>query len=393
MASPSQTESKGLAAELGAFARLPYDIREQIWLDIAYPNIAYPQLTTDKVHTLDAYTHLLNTSGTLRDEIQHLLFKGSVVQFNCCPLIWLAFSRDGNNRGRFDDGGLLSREGLLGLVQLYEVNKWGTFPWGILKRIEIKLPAISPGDATAAFGLWTNIREITGHLKNVRPLPRLVIRLEASDTLENHCWFAQDSINDDLDYIFFVRAFSYLRNIATTVEILSGCVASPSICWKSISWAYGTPLNMPPTPQDTIADKNSPPEQVPASDHELRVQLARDWYMICLKAARPGQNIGDSVNTLRNVWDTQTTSGQFEFVEQFHRILDNCPEFLLEKDADLLLLTKMRHALNRIEKQTRTYDLEDSLKAHRLIEAIEDATLKFWRICNRYKRAEGKRII
>ncbi|KAL3491418.1 hypothetical protein BJX62DRAFT_237183 [Aspergillus germanicus] len=221
MASPSRTESKGLAAELGAFARLPYDIREQIWLDIAYPNIAYPQLTTDKVHTLDAYTHLLNTSGTLRDEIQHLL--------------------DGNKRGRFDDGGLFSREGLLGLVQLYEVNKWGTFPWGILKRIEIKLPAISPGDATAAFGLWTNIREITGHLKNDRPLPRLVIRLEPSDTLKNHCWFAQDSINDDLDYIFFVRAFSYLRDIATTVEILSGCVASPSICWESISWAYGTP--------------------------------------------------------------------------------------------------------------------------------------------------------
>ncbi|KAL2786197.1 hypothetical protein BJX66DRAFT_313137 [Aspergillus keveii] len=147
---------------------------------------------------------------------------------------------------------------------------------------------------------------------------------------------------------------------------------------------------MPPTPQDTIADENSLPEQVPASDHELRVQLAQDWYMICLKAARPGQNIVDSVNALRDVWDTQTASGQFEFVQQFHRIVDNCPEFLLEKDADLLLLTKMRHAFNRIEKQTRTYDLEDSLKAHRLIEAIGDATLKFWRICNRYKRAEGK---
>jgi hypothetical protein len=162
MASPTRTESKRLAAELGAFARLPYDIREQIWLDIAYPNIAYPQLTADKVHTLDAYTHLLNTSEALRDEIQHLLFKGSVVQFNCGPLIWLAFSRDGNKRGRFEDDGLFSREMLLGLVQLYEASKWGTFPWGILERIEIKLPAISPGAAKAAFDLWTNIREITG---------------------------------------------------------------------------------------------------------------------------------------------------------------------------------------------------------------------------------------
>jgi hypothetical protein len=50
----------------------------------------------------------------------------------------------------------------------------------------------------------------------------------------------------------------------------------------------------------------------------------------------------------------------------------------------------MRHALNRVEKQTRTYDLEDSLKTHKLIEAIGDATLKFWKICHRYKRTGGK---
>ncbi|KAJ0414092.1 hypothetical protein BJY00DRAFT_45215 [Aspergillus carlsbadensis] len=384
MASPTRTESKRLAAELGAFARLPYDIREQIWLDIGYPNIAYPEPTIDKVHTLDAYTHLLNTSGTLRDEIQHLLFNGAVVRFNCGPFIWLAFSRDSNRRGGSQDGGQFSQDWLLGLVQIYEVNKWGAFPWGILERIEIKLPAISPGDAKAAFGLWTNIREITGHLENLRPLPRLVIRLEASNTLKNHCWFSQENLNDDFDYNYFVRAFSRLRNIATTLEVWpDSCAPRPRICWKSISWAYGTRLKMPPTPQDAIPDANSLSEQTPASDHDLQVQLARDWYMMCFKTARPGQSIGDCVNDLRKVWEAQTAGGQSEFVEQFYRILDNCPEFILEKDADLSLLTKMRHALNREEKQSRPYDLEDSLKTHKLIEAIGDATLKFWKLSDR----------
>jgi hypothetical protein len=169
-------------------------------------------------------------------------------------------------------------------------------------------------------------------------LPRFVIRLEASNTLEDHCWFSQESLDDDFDYKFFVRAFNHLRDIATTIEVWSGsCAASPSICWKSISWAYAPHLIMPPAPQDATTDEKSPREQAFASDHDLQVYLARDWYMMSLKTARPGQNIGESVNDLRNMWDTQTASGQSEFVEQFHRILGNCPDFILEKDPDLSL--------------------------------------------------------
>ncbi|KAL3456796.1 hypothetical protein BJX64DRAFT_293723 [Aspergillus heterothallicus] len=391
MASTAPTASERLAAELGNFARLPYDIREMISLNITYPDHEF-----DDLHTLDAYVPILSTSATLKDETEHLLFSGSVLEIDFASITWLKFSRDHNKRGRFEQGHTFLQASLVTLLSKYNVAGLGAFPWDLLGRIEIILGAIHPGDSDAALRLWTQIREVVDQLRNVRPLPHLILHLKGSEV-----WFLKESLGDDFDYRFFIRAFGHLQDNARTVKVRSDSDSdsdanSPKICWKSMRWVFGAHLEVSPAAEAYIAaapDMKPNSVREPGNNHDLQVQLARDWYIMCFKAARPGRSLGPSAGFLIKAWCSQGASGRLDFEEQFYCLLYECPEFICEVDFSLSLLAKMRHSLNNGEGSKCGYDVTSSINLHRLSEAIGDATLKFWRMCNANRMEDVRGVV
>ncbi|KAL2830645.1 hypothetical protein BJY01DRAFT_254581 [Aspergillus pseudoustus] len=364
------------------FLHRTQDLSVQIWLDIAYP-----EHESETLHTLDTYLPILKASGILEDEIHYLLFGRSVLVVSLTSKVRLIFSRDHNKRSRLEQGYSFLQIELISLSSTYSDSGLGAFPWGLLG---IKLGAIPPGNTHAAFELWVQIRDVVGQFKSVWLLPRLVIRLERSED-----WFLQENLDYDFNYRFFIRAFSQLRDSASTVEVRSdSSVDNPEICWESMSSIFGSHLEIPSAARDPAATDEEPSsEQTSGNDKGRQLQLAQDWYIMCLKAARPGRNLGPSAGSLIYLWCTQCAGGQLEFEEHFHYLLDNCPEFICKVDSTLSLLTKIRHSLNYSEGPRGDEDVRSSLSLQKLSEAMGDATLKFWRMYNANRKGQTVCVI
>ncbi|KAL2863064.1 uncharacterized protein BJX67DRAFT_269204 [Aspergillus lucknowensis] len=356
----------------GDFARLPYDIREQIWFDIAYP-----RRKSDKLRSLDEYLGIIRASRSLHEEIEFALFGGCVLELELSPLMLFTFSRENAPGGRFRGLGyaVFMQTTMHYVLDTYSRHGLGEFPFHILERVEIRILIPRPGDIITKFTLWSLIPEIVGLLKGAQFLRQLVFSIQEDQKHD------QGNASDDLDYRFFLRAFCQLRKIATSIEVWPRDAAfTNAIDWESLVWVFGANLKLERESEQSAAINGQP-----ASDNELQRQLARDWYRICLEAGHPNRNPGDALDTFTCIfhlifplWSCRKPSGQFEFEERFDWILDNCPEIIWDLDQWVSLLTKVRHVLEY--KYCVTPELAWDTTLPELCEAIADATVKYWKL-------------
>lgn len=251
------------------------------------------------------------------------------------------------------------------------------FPFHILEQVVVRLVSPCQLERVGVFYIWKNTRTTVNVLKSAGTLSRLTLSFQGEHLNFNSSY--KPSFNG-FDHNFFVRPFNRLRQVATIIEVTtdSGVAAS------AMDLA---------TTNRTLGTKNEP-----WSERGLRLELAKDWYNVCLLAATPGQGWSSSLRTLQQLhqeilveWLQETRSGELEFIKQINWIWANCREIVWELDPSLSLFTKARNALKYRDWVTLQHGAvctsirKSAAMLDDLTEAIEIALVACWN----FKHGQG----
>ncbi|KAL4783217.1 hypothetical protein BJX76DRAFT_260280 [Aspergillus varians] len=367
------------ASGLGDLGRLPYDIRCLVWSEVANTNGALTEPCS-----LSSYLNLLQVSRDVYDEVNHVLFRGCVLQIELGPtsISRFEFSHD-HSRSRQPSCSPV----IQGSVQtpiILNSHSLGLFPFHILDKVVVNLASPYSLEMDGIFYMWKNVGIAVDVLKRAQALRHLTLFFRKGTLRDN----PYKPTLRDFDYTFFIRPFGQLRPLTAFIETDSDPAVSLKYS-KTINRALGTNY-------EAVANKELVGEQ------ELRRELAKDWYKVCLMAGTPGQGWGTSLLTLMPLhqailaeWLRETPCGKPEFVEQFSWIWANCRDIIWEINPSFSLLTKTRNALRYRTWITHQHGMDcaftrkAAIRLDELAEAIEVALVNCWNWKHHQRPVQG----
>ncbi|KAK2882476.1 hypothetical protein FQN49_000306 [Arthroderma sp. PD_2] len=172
---------------LGNFTKLPYELREQIWLEffpVEQDNEAASERTSIQT-SAKTDLRILRASKCLYHEISPVIYSKTCLYFDLSPLpsesfpFWSALRlRRRINKDTVYDGGAVWR-----LESSYDERSthFDNFPFDKVTAIELSLTA--PEDPPQFFWLWRNVIRTIELLKKAPSLPHLTIQLRKGKDL------------------------------------------------------------------------------------------------------------------------------------------------------------------------------------------------------------------
>lgn len=312
---------------LGAFNMFSYDIRSLIWSEAFSTEPSSP-----KQGCLDAYTSLLRASKGMYNEINEFLFYGCVLEILLVPIPIPLFKISLGHLPPQPRSLSPVRQGSVQPpINALQPESLSLFPFHILDQVVVRLASPCALERVGVFYLWKNTKTTINVLKSAGTLGRLTLSFQGGHLNLNPSY--KPSFNG-FDHNFFVRPFNRLRRVATIIEVTTDSEVAAS----AVDLA---------TTNRTLGIKHEA-----WSERELRLELTKDWYNVCLLAATPGQGWSNSLRTLQQLhqeilveWLRETRSGELQFIRQINWIWANCREVIWELDPSLSLFTKARNAL------------------------------------------------
>ncbi|BCS28922.1 uncharacterized protein APUU_70492A [Aspergillus puulaauensis] len=351
---------------LGNFSVLSYDIRNLIWSKVSNTEPSSP-----KQGCLNVYTNLLRASKGMYNEINEFLFSGCVLEILLAPISIPLFKI---SLGHLPAQPLSHSPVRQGRVQIpintLHPESLSLFPFHILDQVVVRLVSPCALERVGVFYIWKNTQTTVNVLKSAGTLGRLTLSFQGGHLNFNSSY--KPSF-DGFDHNFFVRPFNHLRQVATIIKVTTDTEVAASAMDLA-------------TTNRTLSKKNEL-----WSEREFQLELAKDWYNVCLLAGTPGQGWSNSLKTLQQLhqeilveWLKETPSGELEFIKQFNWIWTNCREVIWELDPSLSLFTKARNALKYRDWVTHQHGAvgtsirKSAVMLDDLAEAIEIALVACW---------------
>ncbi|KAM5506190.1 hypothetical protein McanMca71_002381 [Microsporum canis] len=227
-----------LRSSLGNFSKLPYEIRELIWLEFYPVSWDKSNIEPTSVQTsADIDLRVLRASRSLYDEISHIIYSKTTLCLNLSPLscesdtFWgaLRFKRR-VRKNVFYDGGAVWR-----LESGYDDrdDHFDYFPFDKLAAIEISLSG--PEDAAQVFWLWRNVVRTLELLETASSLPPIVIRLQKGKDFNIHDLYAEFDGYDPNNYYYclFAQATFPKRKMLSWIDTCHGLRYYPFYIYNS----------------------------------------------------------------------------------------------------------------------------------------------------------------
>lgn len=337
-------------SNLGLFSKLPYELREQIWLE-------FLPCGRDKTSVLKSSispkTHLeiLRTSRDLYYEISNCLYSNVCLQFDLSSFyfqdafLWttLHFNKI-NRRGE----GHIETKATCKFLSRKRAKRRGFYNLRLHPQItiEVNLLAPDPDDPGQLFWLWRKIMRLVEMLEEASELSRLTIRLQKCEAQDWHRSIViNSSITDPYDKKYdhnvVICPFYRLQNTkAFSIETHSDELKRV-MNWDMINWA-GEIISK--------RDAKSPP--ITFRERDIDRRIANDYFWIYQNLFSTCE--GKTADFVRRVWlsnwfikdeDEDGCNIHSEFEEKIIDIIDNYPEIIYRYDRNLETLTYMHRAM------------------------------------------------
>ena len=348
-------------SSFGLFSRLPYELREQIWLEFlpAGEDSILGELCRDPKTSFE----ILRASRALYNEISTCLYSNVYLQFDLSPiyfndpLVWTTFYLNKINRRRKE---MTESKAMWRLENGTDARDRGFYNLRVhprIEAIEFNLFAPDPRDPSQLFWLWRKVTRLVKLLKEAGPsLPHLTIRLQKCETQDWHSPVGINSSIDDphdkkYDHDVVVLPFLGLQNISSVkIETHSGELKT-MMDWSVIDWARGviSGRNMQNHPR-LSTDTASSDQVTTSSMRELdrRVEGNRFWIHQALFSTCDGATACFMRRIWLSNWFVHGTNGHYsEFEEQMLHIINTYPDVIHQYDPDLktLSLSLMHRAM------------------------------------------------
>lgn len=338
---------------LGLFSRLPYELREQIWLeflpvgrDRKLEKCRYPKTLLD----------ILRTSRDLYDEISDCLYSNSCLQFDVSPfylqdpLAWIKiyFNKINRRRGRTIENKAMWR--LLGRKNARRRGFYDLRLHSNIEAIEVNLLAPDPEDSGQLFWLWRRVTRFVEMLKEIPSLSHLTIRLQKCETQD---WCSSTAVNSSIenrhgkqqyDYDVVILPFYSLQN-TNSIKIETHSEELKSMMdWNMIDWASEV-FSKRNTKNLYVAENVD--QVITSPERDLDRRIASDHFWIYRELFSTCE--GKTANFVRLVWLSNWfiygESGRSEFEERIIYIINTYPEIVHQYDRDLKTLSSMHRVM------------------------------------------------
>ncbi|KAK2810404.1 hypothetical protein FQN50_002893 [Emmonsiellopsis sp. PD_5] len=328
----------------GVFSKLPYELRQQIWLELL-PVCQDPGSLSNETSAKETSTtetpaketpaketpaketpakeappkadlRVLRTSKTLYNEISTLLYSKTCLHFDLspnaleCPTLWGTVSFTRRYAGRKND--IVRAVWNLESNVLDRDHRLDNFPFHKIDAIEVSISAPDPEKPERFILQWRNVVRTVELLKNASSFPPLTIQLRKDN---GHDWYDTKGINHGLcekyenrNYEVLVLPFYTPRNIKSIrVEPHSEELRN-QMDWETFDWA-----------SHTISKRTGDPTTHfdLAAERELYIEVIGDYYWIDGILRWDFYLTDENVDLLRREWFSQTfrSIGEREFPE------------------------------------------------------------------------------
>lgn len=290
----------------GVFLRLPYELREQIWLD--FIPVGRAQITTTVAQTsAEADLRVLCASRDLYTEISTIIYSKSYLHFDLSlsypesPRLWslVSFRRHSNRKKKDNNNNsTIGPENAavwrLESDPLQKSARFDNFPFHKVSSIEIHLPAPHPEAATQYLWLWRKVIRTAELFRDAKVPAFLTIKLEKGLKWD---WYHKNDIcviEKKNTYDAFILPFFYaardLRGI--TVQPHSEELRN-KMDWGQINWA-----------QTVFADRTAQGNQL---ERKLRLRVIDDYFWMHEQLFRSLHFRDDgTIDEMRDEWICET---------------------------------------------------------------------------------------
>ncbi|KAL1979557.1 hypothetical protein VTN96DRAFT_5570 [Rasamsonia emersonii] len=331
---------------LGLFSRLPYEVREQIWLEFAPTGQDMCLRCTQKTDL-----RILCTSRDLYDEISRVLYQTSSLEFDLSPIhqpgkIWTTVHfKQGRHQQRVNARWILH--------SLADARSRGFhhLPFDRIDNVIVNLSAPNPKGAGRLFWLWQKVTDLVSLFKEAATTIRnLTIRLQKCNNKNGQDWLdrwgtANQSIFRLYDHDVVVVPFCTLRNLETIDVETHSKELEDTIDWKIMNWAMNAVWDR--SWNHCVSADYTKGDEDGIAEHDVDRKVASDYFWIYKELWNYAE--GNAANLARrnflSSWFAQGSSGYSKFEQQILRINSLYPDIIQAYDPDMVGLSEMHLAL------------------------------------------------
>lgn len=327
------------SSSFGLFSRLPYELREQIWLEFLPVGLDTRLGIPFRRKT---YLDILRASRGMYAEISNCLYSNACLQFDLSPLYFqdplawttVYFSKT-NRRGK----GTIENKTTWRLLSRKVAKRRGFYDFRPHPRIEIvvNLFAPDPKDPGQLFWMWRNATRLVEIFEEAPPLPHLKIRFQKCEAQD---WCSSMGMNSSIesfhdekyDHDIVLLPFFKLRNIIPIT------IKSHSEELKSMmDWGMVNCSSEPVSKAKSSSVTGNIDRFIRPSKHNLDERIANDYFRIHQELF--STCCGKTADFMRRIWLSswfiEGRDGRSEFEERMIHIINTYPEIIYRYDRGL----------------------------------------------------------
>lgn len=227
---------------LGLFSKLPYELREQIWLEFLPVDQERAHRTTQTSEQTDL--RVLRTSRDLYGEISAILYSRTCLHFDLSPSVsdpslWSTIYFKSRYQRRKNTHAVWRLRSEISSKD----HHFDNFPLHKIEAIEVSLFAPGYEDGEELLWLWRNVIRTAELFREASSIPPVVIQLRRSET-QDWCdmkgairCLSKDNIQERLNYEVLILPFYNIRHLRyIKIEPHSEELGN-KMDWKMIDWA------------------------------------------------------------------------------------------------------------------------------------------------------------
>ncbi|OJD17569.1 hypothetical protein AJ78_02320 [Emergomyces pasteurianus Ep9510] len=169
-------------SNLGSFSRLPYELREQIWAELA-PTPAQHMSNHENSRKTDL--SILRANHILHDEIDEVIYRRCTLEFDIDPvyqpaakLCSVSFRRKHRLINRGDAANACPASWSLDSIASAKARGFGSIAFHKFDQVVVNIPSPDPNDMGELFCLWEKVRGLVSLFSGGTQIKNLLIRLQ-----------------------------------------------------------------------------------------------------------------------------------------------------------------------------------------------------------------------
>ncbi|PGH29391.1 hypothetical protein GX50_07848 [[Emmonsia] crescens] len=333
---------------LGLFSRLPYELREQIWAELA-PSLAQDKSKSNHNHKTDL--SILRANHFLHNEIDEVVYRRCTLEFDIDPvynrtskLCTVFFRRKHRLLNHGGAANPLPASWTLNSVTSAKACGFGSIAFHKFDQVVVNIPSPDPNDMGELFCLWEKVRGLVSLFCRGTQIKNLLIRLQerksdGQNWVDNLKWpskaYTPSPVHSTCqhDHDVPILPFCTLRNLMSLrVEAYSEEFAE-LMEWDAIDTM--TKLVCDANSDSDSDSSNDEDKQSARAEAERRVAFEYYWMHALLWTYVDGGKTADIMRreTLRE-WARDGSEAVFE--REIRRIMHTYPAFLSRQSTNVL---------------------------------------------------------